>query len=138
MLKESISKDGYFVVSLNGKSYLKHRLVATQWIYNDDHAIKIQFDHRNRERTENHISNLRWCTVAENNLNQSRRTYNIRYVDELPDDVIEVEHYGKHDNISDLCFHDDVFYVSDRHRYRVINKHKDHNGHDYIDVKLPN
>ena len=70
-------------------------------------------------------------------MNRARFKCHNDYVDEPPDDVIEVNHYGRHDDISDLYYHDDVFYVSDRDRYRVINKHQNNHGRDYIKITLP-
>ena len=120
---------------------MKHRLIAIQWIYNDDPALKDQVDHINRNKLDNRIDNLRWCTRSENNLNRSSFKCCNEYVDELPELVIEVHSYGNHDDIEDLYYCDDVFYIYDRNRnnrYRVINKHQENNGNDYIRVKLPN
>ena len=137
IISESIGSHGYYQVKLNSKPYLKHRLVALQFISNDDPALKTQVDHKNRDKTNNHISYLRWCTVAENNYNRSTNKRSITFVDDLPELVIQVNHYENHDEISNLYYHDDVFYVSVRDRYRVINKHQDYNGIDFIDVTLP-
>lgn len=35
--------------------YQKHRLVALQWIDNDDPTTKIEVDHINKDRTDYHI-----------------------------------------------------------------------------------
>ena len=128
IVSESIGNHGYYRLKLDGKHYLKHRIIATQFIPNDDPALKIQVDHKNRDRTDNHISNLRWTTSSENNLNQSRRAYDRECVDELPEDAIEVDHYGDHNDISDLYFHDDAFYISACDRYRIAKKHQKPNG----------
>ena len=139
ILSESIHHTGYYQVRLNGKFDYKHRIIAEQFIPNDDPDHKIQVDHKNRNRTDNHISNLRWCTHSENRKNQSRTKYKIEYVDELPDKAFEVHSYGKHDDISDLFFHDDTFYVHARNnRYKIVNKHRHNNGKEFIDLKLPN
>lgn len=64
---------GYVIVSLRrgGKSHAKqvHRLVAEAFLPNpQDLAI---VDHKNRNRVDNRVGNLRWVSVAENAANRS-------------------------------------------------------------------
>ena len=54
---------------LNGKTIRKHRIVALQFIPNPEH--KTMIDHKNRNRSDYHIENLRWCSYTENNKNKS-------------------------------------------------------------------
>jgi hypothetical protein len=72
ILKPSIS-NGYNVVllRLNNRSIGKsvHRLIAETFIPNP--LNKPFVDHIDNCRTNNDISNLRWCTQTENNHNQS-------------------------------------------------------------------
>ena len=138
IIGESIKNNGYCQVWLDGKHYLKHRLIAIQWIYNDDPALKDQVDHINRNKIDNRINNLRWVSASENSYNRLSNQRPRRYIDKLPDEAIEVHSYGNHNDISDLFFHDDVFYVSDRNQYRVINKHMNYHGQDYVEITLPN
>ena len=63
-LKESINQRGYYSVSLNRRPYTKHRLIAKQFIPNPDNLPFV--DHMNRDKTDNHVFNLRWTTNAEN------------------------------------------------------------------------
>lgn len=60
---------GYLQVSLNGKNYLVHRLVADAFIPNPEN--KPQVDHINGDKTNNRVENLRWTTSHENNSNPS-------------------------------------------------------------------
>lgn len=68
LLKPKTSKEGYrdVVLYLHGnKTYVHvHRLVAIAFIANPEN--KPQVDHIDRNRANNHISNLRWCTCSEN------------------------------------------------------------------------
>ena len=63
VINEYINSNGYVAVNLNGRSYLKHRLIALQFIPNDDPVNKTDCDHRSRVRSDYHISNLRWAHV---------------------------------------------------------------------------
>ena len=98
-VKEGEMKIGYIRVYLNGVSYYKHRIIATQFIPNDDPMVKTQVDHINHNRKDYHIRNLRWVSSKENNLNKtSHKGVDYEYIDKdaLPDDLIEVREYGEH------------------------------------------
>jgi hypothetical protein len=64
---------GYYYVYLykDGKSKLKkiHRLIAEHYIPNPDNKPFV--DHKNRDRKDNRIENLRWVTRRENNINRT-------------------------------------------------------------------
>ena len=62
-LKGSIAR-GYIQVNLNGKWKKIHRLVGQAFIPNPEN--KPEIDHIDRNRTNNHFSNLRWATHQEN------------------------------------------------------------------------
>lgn len=67
---------GYFNVCLSVNGNIKripvHRLVALNFIENP--LKKPCVDHINTIRTDNRVSNLRWVTYSENNLNEITRT----------------------------------------------------------------
>ena len=134
ILKETLKDNGYLMVSLNGKKYYKHRLIATQWIENDEPGLKFQIDHKNHVRTDNRIENLRWVPPSENC--QNRSINDASFVDELPESAITVDRYGKHENLNDLYYCDDVFYVYTGINYRMLNKLQNSKGYYFIDVKL--
>ena len=73
VLKGSLSFNGYHNVKLcpGRKTTNIHRLVAIHFIENPDNKPIV--DHIDRCKTNNHISNLRWVTKSENELNKDWR-----------------------------------------------------------------
>jgi len=75
ILKSGFDSRGYYIVSLykNGKRTMKkiHRLVAEHFIDNPNNCECV--DHIDRDRTNNSISNLRWCSYSENNRNSTKQ-----------------------------------------------------------------
>jgi len=77
-LKEVTAKEGYKYVNLykdnKGKKYLIHRLFACHFIPNPHNFTDV--DHKNQEKDDNSISNLRWCSKATNMRNRTRKRTN--------------------------------------------------------------
>ncbi len=89
---ETLSHYGYIRVTLNRKSYLKHRLVAIQFIDNPNNLTDV--DHINHDRTDNRIENLRWVTRSDNSFNRSsHRGTQYEFIDDIPDEAIKVLFY---------------------------------------------
>jgi len=65
---------GYYRVALNGKLYYLHRLLAQAFVPNPQGKPFV--DHIDGDRKNNSLSNLRWCTYAENNRNVGKRITN--------------------------------------------------------------
>ena len=74
----SINQGSYRRVSLtiNYKrtTFTIHRLIAIHYIPNPDN--KPEVDHKDRNRLNNDISNLRWVSSSENSLNRGQRCDN--------------------------------------------------------------
>ena len=104
IIHEYVTKEGYLRCSLNGTKYLKHVIIARQFIDNPDNLPYV--DHINHIRTDNRIENLRWCTHQQNTNQRSDQTF----VDELPDEAIVVESYGDWE-FEWLYYHNNTFYV---------------------------
>ena len=74
IMKPYLDTNGYYGFRLrkNGR-YIKkytHQMVAECFIPNPTNRPRV--DHINRDRTDNRLENLRWCTVTENNWNSNR------------------------------------------------------------------
>lgn len=70
-LKQNLHKTGYYRVILykngKGKTFLIHRLVGLHYIPLVEG--KNEVDHIDRDKSNNNVSNLRWCNRSENNIN---------------------------------------------------------------------
>ena len=70
--------DGYYIVTIykdcKKKAYAVHKLVANEFIDNPDGKNCV--DHCDRNRLNNHVSNLRWVTRSENQRNRSMASNN--------------------------------------------------------------
>ena len=74
-LNGATNKDGYKRVDLNKdnkkKTYNIHRIIAIHFIANPHNFPQV--DHINRERGDNSIENLRWCSSSTNNRNLTKK-----------------------------------------------------------------
>ena len=88
ILKQSINKDGYNIVTLNNKTYLVHRLVAQTFIPN---IYKLsQVNHKNEIKTDNRVCNLEWCD-EKYNINYGTRIYRCAEKYRKPVKVINIK-----------------------------------------------
>lgn len=75
-LKIQTNKYGYNYIILadsfgNRKHYFIHQLVAKTFLDNPNNYISI--NHKDENKTNNHYSNLEWCTISHNNLYNNRQ-----------------------------------------------------------------
>lgn len=92
ILKQHVNHQGYIKVSFNNRAKNKHttrfvhRLIAKAWIPNPEN--KPEIDHIDRNKQNNSISNLRWATRIENNLNTNSvefaKHYSVYYASSRP------------------------------------------------------
>ncbi|RYM55654.1 HNH endonuclease [Serratia proteamaculans] len=64
----SIKNDGYVAIGIRGKYYKAHRLA---WLYVHGAWPEDAIDHINRDRSDNRVSNLRECSLVDNQMNRS-------------------------------------------------------------------
>ena len=122
--------EGYIYVELNGVKYGKHRIVAEQFIENDDSLNKKYVDHINHDRTDYHIENLRWVSAKQNNINKSSHL-GIEYEfieygedEEEEENLIQVTDYGKHKFEQYLYYYspeNNRFLIDTGVNYRVLH-----------------
>lgn len=113
VLSEFTNIDGYTMVNLHRDQYRKHRLIALQFIPNDDPEHKTDVDHRNKHRNDNHLENLRWVTPSKNCENKTSH-YGVTYefIDDIPDDAVLVDFYdtrnGHHEFDKDHYYYKNI------------------------------
>lgn len=76
ILKYLTTIHGYLSVKLRQKHHLIHRLVALYFIENPNPMDYTLVDHIDRNKTNNHVSNLRWSNKRNNALNAKIRIDN--------------------------------------------------------------
>ncbi|MGL5057289.1 MAG: HNH endonuclease [Fusobacteriaceae bacterium] len=92
----TLNRDGYIVDDFYSKAYkngfrlLRHQLVMIAFGgYNrGDYANGIEIDHIDRDRTNNHISNLRLSNRQENIDNSAKSKFSLRKL--MYEDILEV------------------------------------------------
>lgn len=55
-----------FTINKKSRQQRVHRMVALAWLENDDPINKIQVNHKDGNKFNNHVSNLEWVTPAQN------------------------------------------------------------------------
>ena len=148
VLSESLSC-GYVQVHLNRKPYRKHRLIGLQFLDNPDPVNFDVIDHLNRDRTDNHLSNLRWTSSSSNSYNKSSHMgVKYQFVDDLPDDSTIIDFYimknderkefeeGKYYYYHDESNNEDKFFgkITDD-LYKVLHINTSKSGNEFISLR---
>ena len=87
------NRSGYFQVSVPKRKDLKlvHRIVAETFVDNTRGYREV--DHLNRNKLDNRVENLRWCTHKENMVNVPKCTEKTYYRDITAVDLVSGKEY---------------------------------------------
>ena len=108
--------------------------MAKQFIPNPDPEHKTEVDHINRDKTDYHLSNLRFVSPSENCKNKSsNKGIDYVFVDDIDDDSIVVNDYGKH-RFEDYYYDEtvDKFYFFNGVKYRELHVNEKKSGAKYV------
>lgn len=73
-LAGSVFKSGYRYVSLRNHNYRVNRIVAMTFLPQPTQPTEsLQVDHIDKDKLNNHASNLRWVSCQQNNANRNQR-----------------------------------------------------------------
>ncbi|KAK8840747.1 hypothetical protein M9Y10_030524 [Tritrichomonas musculus] len=132
VINDNTSNFGYIVCFIDNRNLFKHRLIALQFIPNPDNLPQV--DHINHDRSDYHLSNLRWVSGSTNQKNKSsNKGVQFEYIDSLPTDAFEIEFYdtkfGRRE-IKDFYYSaiEDRFYYDNEANYRVLIPHRNPHG----------
>ena len=149
VLRESINKEsGYINVCLNQKVFVKHRLIGLQFLENPDPINFDVIDHLNHDRTDNHLSNLRWTSQSANQFNKSAyKSVRYEFVDDIPNDAMMIDFYetktarrefeaNKYYYYHHEADNEDIFYgrITDN-LYRVLHHNIAYSGNEYVNLR---
>ena len=136
-VRENLTGNGYVRVKLNCKDYSKHRLIAEQFIPNPNNLPFV--DHINHDKTDYHLSNLRWIDNSRNQKNCiSHKGVHYNYVDIIPDESLIVDFYDMKSGRREFegyYYHEGVFYYDNDINYRILNINTNNGGTRYVNLR---
>ena len=131
----SMSHD-YVQISLNGRTYRLHRILAKHFIPNPDDLPEV--DHIDRNPLNNSIDNLRWISRSENARNRTVTAYGrYEYLNTAPNDLIEITQYNDfefEENKYFFCGENDrvVLRIND-HKWQYLSENRN-NGYARVNM----
>ena len=133
ILKQSDNGKGYLKVDLyrngNRTTVKTHGLVAKAFVENIDPEVYTQVDHRDRCKTNNRASNLRFVDAFGNQYNRADRMFDI--VPHLGPEFVQIRQYGRH--VFDGLYYDGCgkfyMYVDEHAGFREIIPRSNRNSY---------
>lgn len=110
---------GYYCCAIDKQKYLKHRLIAIQFIPNPNPSKFKYIDHVSHDKTDNRLDNLRWCSQLQNCNNRKDQQF-LQTIDKTK--AIEVKIYNSW-QFEDLYFFNDSFVRFNGINYTIISKY---------------
>ena len=118
-IKPSPNTTGYQQISLNGKKYCLHKVIAEQYLDNPNNYDEV--DHIDHDKSNNRVENLRYVSHSDNQKNKaSYGGYEATYVGELSEEAIEVNTYGNRE-FEFLYFDQDRFFFYNGIAFRELH-----------------
>ena len=119
---------GYYRLRIGSKYVKKHRMIALQWIENDSPDTNTVVDHKDRNKLNNHISNLRWVTQQQNRQNQKQPVYQpFEYLKKLPPDSELIREYNDYefDQYYYDIWNERIIMITNNGKIKVIKPYDD-------------
>jgi hypothetical protein len=140
ILRGSLNSSGYLKLNLyvDGVKSTKliHKLVASAFIGDSEGE---ECDHIDRNKQNNHASNLRYCSSSENKRNKN--SYNgrrVEYLDELPDGSEPIIEIRGRTVAGGYYRNNNEFYVKVVDQHRRLTQSRDSRNSWRVQVRGPN
>ena len=92
VVKVHTSYNEYKTVSIGGKTYGLHKVIAEQWLDNPNKCTEV--NHKDGNRSNNKLDNLEWITHSDNLKQREKFTRRkFEFIDELPTTAEQLDKY---------------------------------------------
>lgn len=89
---------GYIKVKLLTEVLALHRLVASHFLPNPNNLPVI--NHKDKQRDNNHVDNIEWCTTAHNNEHANAKHYQLVSPDGVVVDIYNMSAFCTENNLA--------------------------------------
>lgn len=96
-LKPASTDSGYLMVNLLGNNHYIHRLVAQAYLNNTDKLPQV--NHKDEDKSNNHVDNLEWCSHQYNTEYSHAKTYQFICPDGQLIEVFNLRKFCRENNL---------------------------------------